>query len=54
MIHKKSHSTKPICSFSMLNEGRNKTNNMANATYFYHSREDEKYHGQWKMDRYNQ
>lgn len=22
MIHKKSHSTKPICFFSMLNEGR--------------------------------
>lgn len=54
MIHKKSHSTKAICSFSMLNKGRNKINHMANAIYFYDSREDEKSHGQWKMDRCKQ
>lgn len=35
IIPRKSHSTKAICSFIMLNKGRSKINHMTNAVYFY-------------------
>ena len=50
MIPKKNHSTKVICSLSMINKARSKINHMTNAIYFYDNKEDEKYHRQWKMD----
>lgn len=54
MIPKKDHSAKALCSFSTWNKGRSKINHMTNAIYFYDSKEDEKYHRQWKMDGHKQ
>lgn len=51
MIPKKNHSTNIISSLSTISKGRSKINRMINAIYFYDSKEDEKYHRQWKMDR---
>lgn len=54
IIPKKSHSTKAICPFSVLNKGRSKIYHMTNTIYFCDNKEDEKYPRQWKMDGYRQ
>lgn len=53
MIPKKSHSTKTICSFCVLNKGRRSINRMTSANSFCDSKEYEKYCRPWKMDMNN-